>query len=263
MPATPSPVVDAILTGRFDERPPYHVVRSSGTTDHLLTFTLSGSGVYRIGGSTVTTGPGHAVLLHPRAPHDYAAGPDGWSFVWAHFHPRPHWEQWLRWRQVLPGLHHARLPAAPSEAAGRLLSEMHDHAVDHRPFRRDLARALLEQALILVSATFADRGRIDPRVERAIERLSSNPVAPLDIDALARAANLSPSRFAHLFSDQLGETPLQFHERLRVDLARRLLSATSLTVKEIAESCGFSSQFYFSLRFKRATGKSPTAWRRG
>jgi AraC family transcriptional regulator of arabinose operon len=54
---------------------------------------------------------------------------------------------------------------------------------------------------------------------------------------------------------------MEFVERQRIERARQLLVMTSLSVKEIGRGVGFESPFYFSLRFKRHTGKSPRSFR--
>ena len=78
---------------------------------------------------------------------------------------------------------------------------------------------------------------------------------------VADAVRLSPSRLSHLFTEQLGVSPARFIEHRRIERAQALLESSSLPVYAIAEATGFSSQFYFSARFKAVTGTSPSAWR--
>jgi AraC family transcriptional regulator of arabinose operon len=54
---------------------------------------------------------------------------------------------------------------------------------------------------------------------------------------------------------------MHYVEARRIERATQLLRVTSLSVKQIAEQVGFESPFYFSLRFKKATGISPSAYR--
>ncbi len=121
--------------------------------------------------------------------------------------------------------------------------------------------ACLEQVLIHGVRAGGGARAMDARVERAARLLADHPARPLDLEALAGEVSLSASRLAHLFREQVGLSPLQVLERQRVEMARRLLSASGMSVKEVAAACGYASPFYFSLRFKRATGKSPSAYR--
>jgi len=58
------------------------------------------------------------------------------------------------------------------------------------------------------------------------------------------------------------ETLHDFLQRTRLDEARRLLGDPTLTIKEVAARLHFSSEFYFSHFFRKASGMSPTQFRR-
>jgi len=81
------------------------------------------------------------------------------------------------------------------------------------------------------------------------------------VEALARGSSLSRSRFAELFRKQMGVSPLAFLENQRLRRARELLAHTSLNIAEISTQTGFTSPFYFSLRFKKHFGTSPRDYR--
>ena len=83
----------------------------------------------------------------------------------------------------------------------------------------------------------------------------------VDLNKLAKAANLHPTYFHKLFTAAYNATPTQqlyFH---RVMAAQHLLSDGNMTLAEIAEECGFSSQSFFSAKFKEATGRTPSSYR--
>ena len=65
-----------------------------------------------------------------------------------------------------------------------------------------------------------------------------------------------------LFRDRYGKMPLQFLLSERIEYAKKLLDiyGRQMSIKEIAEMCGFSDPLYFSRMFKRAEGKSPAAF---
>ena len=84
---------------------------------------------------------------------------------------------------------------------------------------------------------------------------------PLDLDALAGAANVSRSHFVRRFSDAYGETPIRYLTRRRIERAQDLLRSANLTVTEICVMVGFSSLGSFSSRFRELVGESPTEYR--
>ena len=83
----------------------------------------------------------------------------------------------------------------------------------------------------------------------------------VDLEKLAKHANLHPTYFHKLFTAAYNATPTQqlyFH---RIMTAQQLLSDGNMTLAEIAEECGFSSQSFFSSKFKESTGITPSAFR--
>lgn len=102
----------------------------------------------------------------------------------------------------------------------------------------------------------------DQRIRRAMEFLDLHLSGKVLIEDAADDVGLSPSRLAHLFKAQTGQTVQAYLEARRMQLAADLLQRTSFPVKQVAAAAGFESQFYFSQRFSRWTGMSPTAFRK-
>ena len=84
----------------------------------------------------------------------------------------------------------------------------------------------------------------------------------LDLARLARNAGVSPRTFARRFHAETGTTPLQWVQSQRVLLARQLLEQTDLAIENVAHACGFSTAPHLRRHFTRATGTTPTAYRR-
>ncbi len=102
----------------------------------------------------------------------------------------------------------------------------------------------------------------DPRVAWAIAQMHEHSASELPIERLARHVNLSPSRFAHLFTAEVGTSPARYLRRLRFSRARMLLETTYLSVKEVMAHVGFNDASHFSRGFQQIYGVSPRVWRR-
>ena len=85
----------------------------------------------------------------------------------------------------------------------------------------------------------------------------------LPLQYYADYTNLSLSRFAHLFKDTVGMTPVSYITKIKIDKAISLLNSTDMPIGEIAERTGFSDQNYFGITFKKVMGISPKAFRKG
>jgi AraC family transcriptional regulator of arabinose operon len=264
---TPSIDVHRIATGHYHERGAYYAHRASGTPDWLLVYTVSGSGRFGYPRGEIVSRPGELTLLKPRTLHDYGlVGPARrWELFWAHFHPRPEWAPLLRLPEAAPGLGHLKLH--DEELRMRIEARLFDmHRLARSSLRQSesLAMNALEEVLLwcdLINPR-SMTALIDPRIRRAVDYISQDPRRSIALGRQAARSALSRSRFSYLFRSQIGKTPQQLQEEQRIGLARQLLTLTSRSVAQIAQDLGFSSPYYFSLRFKRATGKSPRAYRR-
>ena len=96
-------------------------------------------------------------------------------------------------------------------------------------------------------------------VQDAIE---SEPGGAHSICELARRAAMSPRHFTRVFTDEVGEAPGAYVERVRTEAARRQLEQTEDTVATIAARCGFGTSETMRRNFIRRIGVSPDHYRR-
>ncbi|MFG1664493.1 helix-turn-helix domain-containing protein [Streptomyces sp. Y7] len=139
-------------------------------------------------------------------------------------------------------------------------------AVAHGAAARELALCSLEEVVLLAAATArtAPVGPgIDPRVRRAQALIDADPAAPHTVRSLAEHVALSPSRFAHLFTGQLGHAPMRALREARLRHAARLLENTGLSVDRVAAASGFASPPHFNRAFRERYGRPPGAYRAG
>ena len=106
-----------------------------------------------------------------------------------------------------------------------------------------------------------------PRAKRAPirdaqEAIESEPGGAHSIPELARRAAMSPRHFTRVFTDEVGEAPGAYVERIRTEAARRQLEETDDTVTVIAARCGFGSAETLRRNFVRRLGISPDHYRK-
>jgi transcriptional regulator GlxA family with amidase domain len=106
-----------------------------------------------------------------------------------------------------------------------------------------------------------------PRAKRAPirdaqEAIESEPGGAHSIPDLARRAAMSPRHFTRVFTDEVGEAPGAYVERIRTEAARRQLEETDDTVTAIATRCGFGTAETLRRNFVRRMGVSPDQYRK-
>jgi AraC family transcriptional regulator len=106
-------------------------------------------------------------------------------------------------------------------------------------------------------------GRLGPRqldqIHRYLGDLRGHPIRVRD---LARACGISAAHLSRVFRQTTGKTVHAYVEQIRLDRARTLLANTSLSVKQISWTLGFSSSSSFCVAFDRAIGETPSQFRR-
>lgn len=89
----------------------------------------------------------------------------------------------------------------------------------------------------------------------------SHPGESFPVERLARIAGISARTLARLFTTELGVTPHDFVESMRIDRARNLLEGTGQALKAIAYECGFGGPDQMRAVFRRRLGVSPAQYR--
>ena len=84
----------------------------------------------------------------------------------------------------------------------------------------------------------------------------------VDLQKLAKDSHLHPTYFHKLFTAAFGRTPAEYLMWYRVLMAREFLRDDNCSISEVAQKCGFSSQSYFSQKFKQYSMTTPTRYRR-
>ena len=233
----------------------YRIVRDDGLNDHLLLLTLAGGGLANETKLTAFS----LYLFKPGERHDYGTDPQTgfWHFLWAHVHAPTYWLPLLAWKTI-------SIQAIPQGERRRIVALFRDAVANSSTgagYDKALAMNLFENMLLRIGrvrTAKADFGFGEEVRAYILEHLAE----PMDVPSLAARFRLSESRFAHRFRDVFGAAPQSYVEGCRIEMAQRLLLTTEKSVKEIAYACGFKDPLYFSKRFARAAGSSPSEWRR-
>jgi AraC-like DNA-binding protein/ligand-binding sensor protein len=98
-------------------------------------------------------------------------------------------------------------------------------------------------------------------LRRAECYIRENYTRKVRLKEVADVSGLSAPYFSTVFKEEMGENLSDYLNRLRVDRAAKLLMDTELSLSEIAGSCGFEDQSWFSKIFKSYTGLSPGKYR--
>jgi AraC-like DNA-binding protein len=157
--------------------------------------------------------------------------------------------QWLE-NSIRYSISEASLPGAGGEAVLAKLCE----TLFAETLRRYIVRLPERQTGWLAAAG-------NPEVGKALALMHRRPAEPWTIAELAHEVGISRSVLAERFRLYLGEPPVAYLTRWRLQLGAQMLSSTSYSVAQIASEVGYESEPAFNRAFKRQFGHPPARFR--
>lgn len=103
--------------------------------------------------------------------------------------------------------------------------------------------------------------QVQQAIREAMDYITMNCHKQMDPAMVAQHLHYNPDYFASLFRKQTGVTITQFLNKMRIELAKRLMVNENVSIKEAAYSSGFQDEKYFMRIFKRHEGMTPLAYK--
>ncbi len=243
------------------------IYREAGLQDWTLHYTYRGLG--RISGRQQNYySPVGDVLLHkPRIVSDYGIEDSHkeWTHLWATFQMPNEWFSLLTWPEILPGIYCLHIEDLEMRSLiERMLFDMIALFKGPQLNRIGICTSILHSILLCCDSinTQSNHKRLDPRIQVSMRFMHRHLDHALQVQQLADSAQLSISRYAHLFREQTGLAPLQYLERERMQRACNDLIMSAKPIAEIAEDVGIQDPAYFTRLFRRHTGTTPRNFRK-
>lgn len=102
----------------------------------------------------------------------------------------------------------------------------------------------------------------DERIGRVLEAIHDDPGHEWSLDRLARVATMSRSSFSARFTALVGEAPIAYLTRWRMNIAASRLHEEDITAARLAIELGYQSEAAFNRAFTRVNGRTPGSIRR-
>lgn len=143
--------------------------------------------------------------------------------------------------------------------AGNTPEKILEIATGHEDTRA-FARQVLERLVNLRQQ--GENVRYGLEIRRAKEFIAQNYAdAGISLHTVAAEVGFSPNHFSAVFSQETGETFVEYLTKQRIEQAKRLLLQTNEKLSDIAFNIGYNEPHYFSYIFKKYTGISPREYR--
>ncbi len=229
-----------------------------------LFFITSGSGYFEIDKQTITVSEGDLIIINPNCYHTEKSVNSNNALEYIVF-----------------GINNLALEEAQKTLVYKLLNfdDKKDEILyylnvlidelEHKKQNYELAcKSILTLFLIYISRNSSPDLLITETSEKLnVECLKiksyidSNFSQDINLNFLSNMTYINKFHLVHLFTKQMGISPINYLIKKRIDESKNLLSTTNYTIKDITSIVGFSNSSYFSQMFKKVTGTSPRAYR--
>ncbi|MGG1878847.1 AraC family transcriptional regulator [Paenibacillus cisolokensis] len=150
------------------------------------------------------------------------------------------------------------------ERLQQICRSVYRHVQDKDPLRKWRGQLDFQRLLYTLIAESSPDTRHDKRqaLKRVKEYMNEHYDQDLSMDQLAELADLSPKYFVEVFKKTYGYSAMDYLGQVRMKKAKQLMLGSDSLLKEVAHSVGYKDEFYFSRKFKKAFGLSPSEYMR-
>ena len=118
--------------------------------------------------------------------------------------------------------------------------------------------------VVISSAGYYEKknlSNVDYKINSIVEYINKNFAVDNSLESLAKQYDLNVSYLSKVFKQRYGKNFIDFITELRIEQAKKLLTTTGKSIKEITYEVGYNSQTYFCKVFKKAIGISASEYK--
>lgn len=245
----------------------YHYFeRQEALDSYILILCTDGKGSYRLGNRhRIAVSRGQAFIIPANTAHVYQADvSEPWSVYWFHFsgnHAESLFQAVMSNRDIF---------YIPEEQMDEIIHLFYScFSILKRPSRVEDYFTIAQYASTIlgqcIQATKYLRMLLSDKssdsVEQVIQYMKENLTRTLTLREIALIAGYSPSHLSAIFKASTDYSPMDYHNRLRINAAAKALYFTAIQVKEVAIQYGYDDPGYFSRQFKKIMGMSPKSYK--
>jgi AraC family transcriptional regulator, arabinose operon regulatory protein len=251
--------------GYYPNAENHYTYRKKGLPENFLFYCVDGRGWYSIADKKYEIGPNEFFMLPQNMEHAYGSNAiNPWTIYWVHFGGNA-----LPVLNKLPAVEEHFRPAYIKTTDeiftvfGRMYKTLEaGYSLDNLLFAGlslsyFLNLFLYPQKHQPVKAAQPDEHIVESAIRYMQEKIKDN----ITLGEISKKHNYSPSRFSNLFKQKTGYSPIDYFIQLKMQKASQQLDFTNDAIKKIAANLGFDDPYYFSKRFTKVIGMSPTKYR--
>lgn len=241
----------------------FKISRPNGSNNYLALLIKSPATFY-LQDKTLHTPPNIFFLYKKGTPQYYEAYQQPFSNDWFHFELTP---DELNYFQELDIPFETPIEVPDIPFFSLLIKQMTYEFYGDNPYRLITLNHYMQIFFIKISETYTNT-HVDKhtphhnKLDLLRSKIYNRPYEKWTIEGLAHEITLSPYYFQKLYKKRFGVTCLNDIINARIEYAKYNLLKTDLSIKHIAEICGYENDVHFMRQFKEVTSYTPSEYRK-
>ena len=241
-----------------------HVSQRSYLDSFLFIVIESGSGTVTVRNQEYALSQVDCAFINCSEPYSHSTEDDLWSLRWVHFNGPTMSAVYQKYVERSGSV---VFPTEQNHIYTTLLDKINDRAVSDSYVRDMELHQLLSSLLTLImkdcwNPESIHKGNVSESSTSLLRSyLSEHYQEKISLEDLSSRFFLSKFYLTKLFKEQYGVTISDYILDLRIHHAKELLRFSNHSLDEISSKCGFYDLPYFSRKFKKAEGITPSAYR--
>lgn len=250
--------------GYYPKAAGHFTQRKKGLPENFIFYCVDGSGWYKIADKQYDVSANEFFILPQNVPHSYGSSKDNpWTIYWIHFGG-----ELLKYFNSIDTVqthfkpYHIKSSNEIFSSFFKIYETLElGYSTDNLVFA-NLCLLHFLTLFIYNSKHYVVNAKdtVSP-VDSAILYMQDHINENITLNELCFHSNYSQSRFSNLFKQKTGYAPIDYFIQMKMQKASQQLDFTNQSVKEVALNLGFDDPYYFSRRFSKVIGMSPTKYR--
>lgn len=250
--------------GYYPKAAGHFTYRKKGLPENFLFYCVDGKGWYKIEDKQYEVKPNEFFILPQNIEHSYGSSIDHpWSIYWIHFGGDVLTD--------LNAMHSVQTHFKPfyiknsnemQECFTKICKALElGFSIDNLMFANMCLSYFISMFIYNSKHFVVNASEKLDCVDNAILYMQAHINDNITLNEISKHFNYSPSRFSGLFKQKTGYAPIDYFIQLKMQKASQQLDFTAKSIKDIALTLGFDDPYYFSRRFSKVIGMSPTSYR--
>jgi len=265
--ASPSPAAKSTFfyvqeTGSFKCRSKYFTERENQNS-FFISYTLSGQGMLEYQGKTFTVSPGQAFFIDCMDHHLYKTDSgQGWDTCWVHFNGANARNYYALFKKNCPTIVNVKDGPAFAKTIFDIIERQTRFTAETELLCSSLIMSLLTDLLRSASSQLVPITTMPAYLQRVVAYLDKHFAESVSLDDLAAMFSVSKYHLARRFKQHVGISVHEYQIRLRINLAKALLTSSALPISDIARTVGIDHVSHFISLFKTRVNDTPLSYRK-